>query len=331
MDTSADAGAGGGESTRAFRILVADDEEMIRILLAEILTDEGYEVITVNDGQQAIDRLRGELFDLLITDLVMPAANGIEVLRVAKEIDQDYPVIIITGYPSVENVVRLVKLGAADYLTKPFDVDVVKATVAKLLAQRPPRDEETDLGPPGDGNPGDGNPGDGPVQQEPEVDDLTDVLTTERFSLMLEDEVERSGMWGHACSLLIAAVDNFEPYALKGDDASDEVLRRFLGAMRQEVRPGDVIARIDEAELAVILADTAVPDAVALGKRVPSTVEWYFTISAGVACFPVHAANAADQLKAARAAMEAAKAQGGNTILHLDDTLPGVRGVRAIY
>ena len=124
------------DAGQSHRILAVDDEEVIRILLKEILSDEGYEVATVSDGQEAIEVLERERFDLVMTDLVMPRANGIEVLHTSKRVNPGCPVIVITGYPSVETVVKLMMLGAADYITKPFNIDVVKVTVAKLLARR---------------------------------------------------------------------------------------------------------------------------------------------------------------------------------------------------
>lgn len=123
----------GQEKSRPARILVVDDEESIRDLLRLVLTGEGYSVVTANDGEEAIEHLEAQRFDLVITDLVMPRVNGVEVLRAAKRIDSNFPVIVITGYPSVETVTELVRLGAGDYLTKPFNIDVVLVTVAKLL------------------------------------------------------------------------------------------------------------------------------------------------------------------------------------------------------
>ncbi len=121
------------EESRRARILVVDDEESIRDLLRLVLTGEGYTVVTASGGEEAIEYLEAQPFDLVITDLVMPTVNGVEVLRGAKRIDPNFPVIVITGYPSVETVTELVRLGAGDYLTKPFNVDVVIVTVAKLL------------------------------------------------------------------------------------------------------------------------------------------------------------------------------------------------------
>ena len=126
-------GSGQEESRRPARILVVDDEESIRDLLRLVLTGEGYSVVTASGGEEAIGYLKAQQFDLVITDLVMPGVNGVEVLRVAKRIDPNYPVMVITGFPSVETVTQLVRLGVGDYLTKPFNIDAVRVTVAKLL------------------------------------------------------------------------------------------------------------------------------------------------------------------------------------------------------
>lgn len=120
----------------------------MRSLLTEILAQEGHQVTTAADGEEVVALLEREPFDLIMTDLVMPGLSGIEVLRAAKRIDPDCPVIIMTGYPSVESVVRLVRLGAVDYITKPFNVDVVKVTVAKLLEMRRLREHPPDVSPP---------------------------------------------------------------------------------------------------------------------------------------------------------------------------------------
>ena len=95
----------------ATRILVVDDEIMIQTLLDEVLSEEGYDVTTASNGKEAIELLERHSFDLVITDIVMPVLNGIEVLLAAKRIDIHYPVIVITGYHSVDSVVRLVNLG----------------------------------------------------------------------------------------------------------------------------------------------------------------------------------------------------------------------------
>ena len=123
-------------SRKPARILVVDDQEFMRDLLTETLRLDDYEVITAADGQDAVDLLERERFDLVITDMVMPRLSGAEVMRSAKRIDPQIPVIVMTGYPSVEDATRLVREGAADYITKPFSIDAVRVAVAKHLELR---------------------------------------------------------------------------------------------------------------------------------------------------------------------------------------------------
>jgi excisionase family DNA binding protein len=115
------------------RILVADDEEAIRELLARTLALAEYDVRTVGDGQSAIDLLRIERFQLLITDLRMPGVDGLAVIREARRLSADMPVVIITGFSSEASAIEAVNLGVSGYLTKPFRVAKVLAVAARAL------------------------------------------------------------------------------------------------------------------------------------------------------------------------------------------------------
>jgi excisionase family DNA binding protein len=117
------------------RILVADDEESIRELLASTLALADYEVQTVADGQAALDRLRAEPFDLLITDLRMPRLDGLGMLRQARRLHPRLAVVIITGYPSETSAIEAVNLGVSGYLTKPFKIAKVLAVAAHALGE----------------------------------------------------------------------------------------------------------------------------------------------------------------------------------------------------
>jgi excisionase family DNA binding protein len=117
------------------RILVADDEEAIRELLARTLALAEYDVRTVGDGQSAIDLLRAERFQLLITDLRMPGIDGLAVIREARRLSADLPVIIITGFSSEASAIEAINLGVSGYLTKPFRVAKVLAVVAKVIGE----------------------------------------------------------------------------------------------------------------------------------------------------------------------------------------------------
>ena len=119
--------------TGPLRILVVDDEELIRALLLELLTSEGYEVTAAVDGEQALELLETERFDLVMTDLIMPGLDGVEVLLHAKRIEADRPVVVMTGQAPIETVARLTESGADDYIAKPFDLEKVKEIVARLM------------------------------------------------------------------------------------------------------------------------------------------------------------------------------------------------------
>lgn len=121
--------------TAAPRVLVADDEETIRDLLARALALADYDVRTVADGQAAVDVLRTERFHLLITDLRMPGADGLTVIREARRLSPGLPVVIITGYSSEAAAIEAINLGVSGYLTKPFRVAKVLAVAARALGE----------------------------------------------------------------------------------------------------------------------------------------------------------------------------------------------------
>jgi len=117
----------------AFRILVADDDESLRRVIEFGLTQEGYDVKAVANGEQALELLKNERFDLLLSDMKMPGISGLELLMRAMELDRELKVILITAYATVQQAVEAVKLGAFDYLTKPFEKDELGVTIKKAL------------------------------------------------------------------------------------------------------------------------------------------------------------------------------------------------------
>jgi len=126
---------------RAPRILVVDDERSMRELLAIVLRREGYDVLLADNGRAAIDLLERESVDILISDIKMPDVSGVDVLRAAKQIDQDILGIMITAFASTETAVEAMRLGACDYLSKPFDVDLLRMKVREKIENRQLRQE----------------------------------------------------------------------------------------------------------------------------------------------------------------------------------------------
>src|SRR3989475_5435988 len=123
------------------RILVVDDERSMRELLAIVLRREGYDVLLAENGRAAVDLLEREPIDLLISDIKMPDLSGVDVLRAAKRVDQDILGIMITAFASTDTAVEAMRLGACDYLSKPFDVDLLKMKVREKIENRQLRQE----------------------------------------------------------------------------------------------------------------------------------------------------------------------------------------------
>jgi len=115
---------------------VVDDEESIRSSLCDLLRSFGYDVAAVEDGFKAIERIKGEEWDLALVDLKMPGMDGMEVLEKIRGINSITSVIIITGYATVDNAVTAMKKGAVDYLMKPFTADEIRIRIEKALEKK---------------------------------------------------------------------------------------------------------------------------------------------------------------------------------------------------
>ena len=120
----------------AARILAVDDERSMRELLSIVMRREGHEVLLAENGRAAIDLLEREQIDLMISDIKMPDMSGVDVLRAAKKIDRDIIGIMITAFASTETAVEALRMGAYDYVSKPFNVDELKLKVRDALEQR---------------------------------------------------------------------------------------------------------------------------------------------------------------------------------------------------
>ncbi len=114
------------------KILLVDDEEIIRDALGGLLTEEGYEVVEAENGNVAIDKLSVDRFDVVITDIKMPGKSGIDVLTAAKMIDPKIDVIMITGFTS-EEPQQALSLGAKDFIYKSYNVEEFLEKIKKAI------------------------------------------------------------------------------------------------------------------------------------------------------------------------------------------------------
>jgi CheY-like chemotaxis protein len=130
----------------ASSLLVVDDNSMNRIMLSRYITRLGYQATLVENGRQALEKLQGEPFDLVLLDLEMPEMDGYQVLEHLKADPRlrDIPVIMISAVEELESVVRCIELGAQDYLPKPFNPVLLRARLTACLEKKRLRDQEID-------------------------------------------------------------------------------------------------------------------------------------------------------------------------------------------
>src|SRR4029077_11750038 len=133
------------------QVLIVDDEPNLRRILSAQLTRDGYDVLTAEDGEQGLHLLREHHIDLVITDLKMPKVDGMTLLRRALEEEPELPIILITAHGTIDTAVEALKLGAFDFVTKPFDKDEVRQIVGKALKTRELRGADATAGPTGMG------------------------------------------------------------------------------------------------------------------------------------------------------------------------------------
>ncbi len=122
------------------KVLVVDDEERFRLTLAKLLTVIGLGVTTLGSGQEALEALQREPYDIIVLDVRMPGMNGIETLAEIKKINPMVEVIILTGHASVDAAVDIMKLGGYDYLLKPCSVDELMEKIDAAFERKSERE-----------------------------------------------------------------------------------------------------------------------------------------------------------------------------------------------
>jgi len=291
------------------RILVVDDEEAIRVILSDVLSEAGYAVLLASSGDQAIAMLRSDPPHMVITDMKMPGADGLEVVKAARAVDPGLPVVVVTGYASVDTAVELMKLGAADYIPKPFNIDHIRIVVARLLRMRELQRQANEAA---------------RYKELARVDQLTGLYNRRHFDEALAAEVRRAKRYDRPVSLMLFDLDGFKQYNdTRGHRAGDVLLHEFGALLKRAVRQSDCATRYGGDEFAVILPETDKNGMRLLGERL--TVETQdlhpgpdpqqqVTASAGGATLPSDAADADHLVERADQALYRAKQAGRNRI-----------------
>ena len=302
------------------RILVADDSPVFRDLLQKMLLEWGYEVITVQDGQQAWDVLRQENGPrLALLDWMMPGMEGAEVCRhVRAGIRDRYVYVMLLSVRSdLEDVVNGMESGADDYIVKPFQVDELRA---RLRAGRRVLALQEELVAAREA-----------LREQATRDGLTGLWNRTAIFDILQNELARCGRSGESLIVLMADLDGFKPVNDQfGHRAGAAVLRQVAARMRASVRRYDAVGRYGGEEFLMVLPGCELPGGMALAERIRESIgadcfrtadaEVRLTCSLGLArAIPPAIPQADDLVRQADAALYRAKRQGRNRV----ETAPG--------
>ncbi|GHV42515.1 hypothetical protein FACS189490_11660 [Clostridia bacterium] len=237
------------------RILIVDDEVSNIAVLSEILRGE-YAVSAVKNGQAAVKTALNDRPDLILLDILMPDIDGYEVIKELKSIEttSHIPVIFITGLSSVADEEKGLRLGAVDYITKPFNNLIVRARVGthiKIVEQMRT------------------------IERLGMIDALTDIPNRRFFDKRLHEEWRRMCRQEKYISILMIDVDKFKVYNDTYGHPQGDVLLKFVAKTMTEClrRPADMAARVGGEEFSVILSDMDVNGAAVVAERIRAAVE----------------------------------------------------------
>ena len=298
--------AGEGDSALIGRILVVEDDETILNVLDEILTSRGHEIVTAVDGLEAIELLHTDRFDLIITDIVMPGKTGLDVLNEARALDPRYPVILITGNPSEETTEKLIRVGAYEFIVKPFDNDRVLMAVTRLLAIRK-------YGPT--------SPSDQSIDLEVNLEGIEDeIWSYSQFMRLLSKEINRSGVHQRIFSLAVIDIDEFERHMeVDGRQRTAELARILALDLVRYAPQGTIIGRTNDVEYSLLMPEIGREFAEAWADRIRSDSDWYFKITYGVCFFPDNGADPLHLMDQARAEIRFIRGQANELEEPIED------------
>jgi len=255
-------------------ILIADDEIAIRELVGEVLSGEGHEITLAEDGKDALEKFNSTWHEIVFSDIRMPKMNGIELLAAIKGINANTQFVIMTSHASIDNSIQALKMGAFDYILKPFeDLDIITEAANRAMANLSGIRRQQYLL-------------DTLSRQNEELDTLNikflDLATRDGLTGLfsrryaqerLDNEFDRATRHARELSVLFMDLDHFKFFNdTHGHQPGDEILQILAGIMTQAVGESDTLARWGGEEFIVICPETNQEDAYMLAERIRKSV-----------------------------------------------------------
>jgi diguanylate cyclase (GGDEF)-like protein len=290
------------------RVLIADDDADFRTLIARRAARMGLEIVEAEDGRRAIEILREQHFDVILADLYMPGATGLDVIEAAQRIDPDVPAIILTGSASIETAVEALRAGVYDYMIKPLEsMAAFELSVSHALDHHRLIKENARLFT--------------EVQRLAVTDPLTGLFNRHKLNEVLELEVERAKRYGRRLSVIMLDMDGMKQINdTYGHPAGDEVLRRVAWAIRSQVRRVDLATRYGGDEFLIVLPEAGLDEARTIGQRICAEItrqgfqEIRFSASAGVAEWVPHLETPEEFLQVVDRSLYRSKRRAGREV-----------------
>jgi diguanylate cyclase (GGDEF)-like protein len=304
------------------KILVVDDSRTQLEWLVAVLQREGFDVRSAANGKEAILKVRTDAPDLVLLDMILPDMDGLEVLRLikARPDDQFIPVIILSVKSDLDSKVTGLRIGADDFLAKPFAEAEILARCAAMLRIKSLQDQLRST--------------QRKLEEQSITDGLTGLKNRRLFDERLDEEFRRAQRYADPVSLIMVDLDHFKQVNDRfGHQMGDLVLREAAACIRASIRDPDICARYGGEEFAVILPKTHLSGALAVAERIwrelglkvyhqeiteggrAKPVDVRVTASIGLAFFPSKdITSAALLVKFADEALYQAKHSGRNTI-----------------
>lgn len=254
------------------KALVVDDEALLCELFDDMLTEMGYDIEVAMSADEALETLRKTQFDVVLLDLKLGPVSGFTVLEKIRQMYYPPMVLVMTGYGSTDVAIEAMKQGAADFIMKPVEPDLLDIRIRKVMDERR-------------------------AQRLAITDGLTGLYNRRYFEERLDEEIHRSRRYDRPMSIIMIDIDFFKQFNdtcghLKGDD----VLRQLSHILQDHTRETDITARYGGEEFVMILPETSLESSRMLGERIRQAVDKAvfegeeripakkITVSIGVSC-----------------------------------------------